>query len=319
MKNKNRHIFGVSLAILSFAGLTLFFGCKKEATLKLGSAPVAGFDAIVAANGHSVTLVNKSDIPCIPYWSAPDLNLGYGDLQGDSTKVNFIFPGTYTIKMLVVGQGGIDSVSKTITTTQPDPNACSSTTALGFLASCTQKTWKLKPAAGTLWVSQFAGGVGNWWQSGDGDVTARPCTFNDTYTFKFNRSGDYIYDDGGDFYAEDYSGEPSWSCRASSSYPTNQANWASGNFKYAVIAGTGVKGLGQLKVIGTGAHIGLNKPINGNEVSNSSTTAITYDIWSMQSNITDALGTYDQLVLTFHYGSWSATEGWWTFTLISLH
>jgi PKD repeat protein len=319
MKRHYKIFFGAFTAVLVLAGLTLFFSCKREATLKLGSVPTPDFNAVVGSDGHSVTLLNKSDIASIPYWSVPDLNLSYGDLQGDSVKVNFIFPGTYTIKMMVVGNGGLDSLTKTVTTTQPDANACSSSTALGFLASCTQKTWKLKPTAGTLWVSQFAGGEGNWWQSGDGDVTARPCTFNDTYTFKFNKAGDFIYNDGGDFYAEDYSGDPAWSCRASSTYPANQANWASGNFKYALIAGGGVKGLGQIKVIGTGAHIGLNKPINNNEVSTSSTTAITYDIWSMQSNITDALGTYDQLVITFHYGSWSATEGWWTFTLISMH
>jgi hypothetical protein len=319
MKKYTKHILKVSFAVLALAGLVLFFGCNKGTELSLGDVPTPAFTAAVGTDGHTVTLINNSDIPSIPYWSVPALNLGYGDLQGDSVEVNFIFPGTYSIQMLVVGSGGIDSLTKSVTTTQPDGNACSSANALGFIASCTQKTWKLKPAAGTLWVSQFAGGAGSWWQSGDGDVTARPCTFNDTYTFKFNSSGDYIFDDGGDFYAEDYSGDPTWSCRASSTYPANQANWASGNFKYAIITGAGVKGLGQLKVIGTGAHIGLNKPINNNEVTNSSTTSVTYDIWSMTLNKTDALGTYDELVLTFHYGSWSATEGWWTYTLYSLH
>jgi hypothetical protein len=319
MKNQLKNIFGTALAIAALAGLTLFSGCKKGTELSLGTVPTADFNAVVGSDGHSVTLANNSDVPSIPYWSIPDLNLGYADLQGDSLKVNFIFPGTYPIKMLVVGNGGIDSVSKNVTTTQPDGNACSSAKALGFLASCTQKTWKLKPAAGAIWVSQFAGGDGSWWMNGDGDVTGRACMFNDSYTFKFNKAGDFIFNDQGDFYAEDYSGDPQWSCRASTTYPANQANWASGNFKYAIIEGTGVKGLGQLKVIGTGAHIALQKPINNNEVFTSSTTAITYDIWSMTANKTDALGTYDELVLTFHYGSWSPTEGWWTYTLYSLH
>jgi hypothetical protein len=34
-------------------------------------------------------------------------------------------------------------------------------------------------------------------------------------------------------------------------------------------------------------------------------------------HISDASGTYDLLTVTLHYGSWSATEGWWTFTLRS--
>ena len=319
MKKQNRIIIGALFATATLVGLSMLTGCQKAPTLSLGDVPTPGFDAVVGSDGHTVTLVNKSTGASIAYYAVPDINLGYGDLSGDSVKVNFIFPGTYSIKMLMVSSGGVDSLTKTVTTTAPDADACSSTKALGFIASCTQKTWKLKPAVGSLWVSQFAGGDGSWWASGAGDVTARPCTFNDSYTFKFTKSGDYVYDDGGDFYAEDYSGDPSWGCRASSTYPANQANWASGNFKYTVIPGGGVKGLGQLKVLGTGAHIGLNKPINNNEVTNSSTTAITYDIWSMRTNVTDALGTYDELVLTFHYASWSATEGWWTFTLYSLH
>ncbi len=62
----------------------------------------------------------------------PAINLGYGDLQGDSVKVNFTFPGTYSVKMLVVGAGGIDSLSKTVTTTQPDGDCLNSDYCLGF-------------------------------------------------------------------------------------------------------------------------------------------------------------------------------------------
>jgi hypothetical protein len=319
MKKHNIHIFGAFSAVLALAGLILFFGCKKEATLKLGTVPTPDFSAIVGTDGHTVTLVNKSSTASIPYWAAPDINLGYSDLQGDSAKVNFIFPGTYTIKMLVVGSGGIDSLSKTVTTTQPDPNACDPSTPMGFIASCTQKTWKLNPDAGAFKVGQYAGD-GGWWSSGSGEVSGRPCLFNDEYTFKFNKAGDFIYDQG-DFWTDGGTDWPaSAGCYDDSQYSSGQQAWGSGNFHYVIIPGAGVKGLGQLKVIGFGAHLALQKPINGNDASNVVTaTSVTYDIWSMQSDLTDATGTYDLLTVTLHYGNWSPTDGWWTYTFISRH
>ena len=268
MKKQNRIILGALFATIAIVGLSLLNGCQKTATLSLGTVPTPAFDAVVAADGHNVTLINKSSGASIAYYAAPDINLGYGELQGDSAKVNFIFPGTYTIKMLMVAQGGLDSLTKTVTTTQPDPNACSSTTALGFLASCTQKTWTLNPAAGAFAVGQYAGD-GGWWASGTAQVTERPCLFNDEYTFKFNKAGDFIYNDHGDFWTDGGSDWPGGAgCYSSSQYSAGQQAWGSGNFHYVIIPGAGVKGLGQIKVIGFGAHLALQKPINGNDGPN---------------------------------------------------
>ncbi len=75
MKKYNKHIFRASFAVLALAGLVLFFSCKKSATLSLGEKPTPDFTAAVASNGHSVTLVNNSDIPSIPYWSYLPLTL----------------------------------------------------------------------------------------------------------------------------------------------------------------------------------------------------------------------------------------------------
>ena len=306
---------GVLMLVIASA----FYACQPDVINPgLGTKPKADFVATVAADGHTVLLANKSSVASMPYWATADLNLGYSDLKGDSVKLNFIFPGTYSVKMLVAGAGGIDSITKTVTTTQPDPNACASTTPLGFLASCTSKVWKMNPAAGAIKCGQFAGG-GEWWGNGTADVAPRSCFFNDTWTFSFNKAGDMAYDDKGDFYSDGFGGvTPSNSCQASTQYTTAQKPWGTGNFKYAVIPTGGVKGLGQIKVIGLGAHLGLAQAINGNETKNGATaTSVTYDIWSMQKNVTDATGTYDLLVLTIHYGNWSATEGWWTFTLRS--
>ena len=302
--------------MIGIAGM--FYACQPDVVNPgLGTKPKADFVATIAADGHTVLLANKSSVASMPYWSSADLNLGYSDLKGDSIKLNFIFPGTYSVKMLVAGAGGIDSITKTITTTQPDPNACATTTPLGFLASCTSKVWKMNPAAGAIKCGQFAGG-GEWWSSGAADVTARSCFFNDTWTFTFNKTGDMAYDDKGDFYDDGYIGTVfSNSCHPSTGYTTAQKSWGSGNFKYAIIAGAGVKGLGQIKLIGLGAHFGVPKSVNGNEYPNGPvTTSVTYDIWSM-THVSDASGTYDLLMVTLHYGNWSATEGWWTITLRS--
>jgi hypothetical protein len=307
MKKHNKLIFGAFFAVIALTGLILFFGCKKEATLNLGAVPVADFSAIVASDGHTVTLVNNTDIPSMPYWAVPDLNLGFADLQGDSTVVNFIFPNTYTIKMLVVGAGGIDSLSKEVTTTQADPTACDPTKALGFIASCTQKTWKLNPDAGAYKVGPGAND-GSWWSNGVGDVTSRSCEFNDTYVFKFNAAGDFIYNNLDDFYADGYMGNNTNGCEPSSNFTAGQAAWGSGNFKFALIPGAGSAGLGQLKVIGFGAHIGLQKVTNAGEITSGVTaTSITYDILVMNHGTS-----YDLLVLGVPLG-W----GWWTFTLRS--
>jgi hypothetical protein len=214
--------------------------------------------------------------------------------------------------MLVAGAGGIDSITKTVTTTQPDPNACVSTAPLGFLASCTSKVWKMNPDAGAIKCGPAAGD-GSWWSNGTADVAGRPCFFNDTWTFTFDKACDFVYDDKGDFYDDGYIGTVfSNSCHPSSGYTAAQKTWGSGSFHYAVISGTGVKGLGQIKLIGLGAHFGIPKSVNGSESPTGPiATSVTYDIWSM-THVSDATGTYDLLMVTFNYGA-----GWWTFTLRS--
>ena len=205
MKKQNKLIFGAFIAVIALTGLTLFFGCKKAATLSLGALPNIDFTATVGTDGYTVTIVNTSADPVIPYYTIPDLSLGTGDLNGDTVKVMPTFPGTYKIVMYAAGQGGIDSVTKSFTTTEPNPAGCDPTKPLGFIASCTQKTWKLNPAPGAMMVGQNPDD-GGWWTSGAGEVTgptSRPCMFNDEYTFTYDKAGDFVYNDNGDFYSDD--------------------------------------------------------------------------------------------------------------------
>ncbi len=293
-------------------------GCSKEDDPTLGALPSADFRITpTATNPNTVSLENTSSSAGIAYWEVPALNLTSADLKGNKVDVNFTFAGTYQVKLMLAGQGGVSTVTKSVTINQNDPNACNGT-VIGFLTGCGTKTWKLNPAPNALWVSQWAGGDGSWWASGAQEVIDRPCMFNDEYKFTFNAAQDFVFDDKGDFYSDGYLGNsPNNSCQASSNYTAAQAPWASGNFNYVVVPTGGHYGLGQIKLLGLGAHFGIQKAINDNETPNGATaTSVTYDVKSMQ-HVSDPAGDYDLLTVTMHYGSWSSTEGWWTFTLRS--
>lgn len=247
-------------------------------------------------------------MPSIAYWSEESTNQ---KLEGDIAYTNFVFADTYNITLLVVAQGGTATVTKQVTTTQDDQEACNPDRVLGFLASCTEKTWKLNPEAGTYQVGDQGPDVGNWWASGADEVISRACEFNDEYTFKFDRQGTFIYDNKGDFYADGYLGNGTDGCEPNSNLSPAQQPWASGEFRYAITEGTGVRELGQLQVIGTGAHIGLQKVRNGAENTAEPATSITYDILEMTQNV-DGQG-YDILKLGVNIGG----DAWWTFTLRS--
>lgn len=296
-----RNIFAIGTLLI--VGLVLLDACQPDKASELGTPPKAAANSSVDANGYSVTLSNTSAGPTIAYWSVPGMNLGYSDLKGDVVTINFTFPGTYNVKMLAIGHGGMDSVKFDVTTTKPNPDACKSTTALGFIASCTSKKWHLIPAAGAYKVGPAAND-GSWWSSGSGDVSGRACEFDDVYTFTFDAAGSFVYNSNGDFYADGYMGDNTNTCQAESNFTTTQKPWGSGSFHYAVIANAGLNKLGQLKVIGLGAHMGLQKVTTTAEVTSGPVSSITYDILSMTP---DATG--DVLVLGANMG-W----GWWTFT-----
>jgi hypothetical protein len=225
--------------------------------------------------------------------------------------VNFVFAGSYTITLYVAGHGGIDSVTQPVTIAQSDPNACVGTT-FGFIAGCTSRTWKLNPAAGAMGVGPSGPGDISWWQNTAGDVTGRAGDFDDTYTFSFNAAGTYVFNDGGDFYSDGYMGTIPYTTQNDQFYTDAQKAWSSGTFSYVFIPGTGAKKLGQIELVGLGAHLGLPKVTNAAETTSGPVaTSITYDIISMS---TDSDG-HSHLQLSVNTGG---TE-WWTFNLISVN
>lgn len=286
--------------------LVIWVGCTPEKGGSLGPLPKASFAILGGGDSNSVTLVNKTP-STIAYWSTP----GKGNQSGDSAHFRFTFAGTYAITETVVGHGGLDTLTQMVTINQNDPTACL-TSVQGFIASCTSKTWKLNPAAGAEGVGPNAGDV-SWWSNAAADVTGgRVCDWNDTYTFAFDAAGTFTFNNQGDYFTEGYLGNGNNDCDVNADLTATEAPWASQNQHYTVNESGGAAGLGQLTVVGLGAHIGLARVTNGADVTSGPVNSITYDIMSMTHN---AAG-YDILVLAINEGT-SSGPVWWTWTLRS--
>jgi hypothetical protein len=274
--------------------------------LRLGRLPEPDFKIENSNGSNTYRLINTTSTPGIAYWSIPRTGQSF---RGDTVEVNFIFEGEYDVDLLIAGQGGTQSTTKKVNVAQSDPTACNPNTPLGFIAGCTVKIWQLNPQAGAFKVGPGPDN-GDWWSSGPGDVAGRSCEFNDEYHFSFDANGTYAYDNKGDFYADGYLGNKTTGCEVATNLTGDQALWNSGTFRYAVVSTGGVKGLGQLRLIGKGAHIGVKKAHNGGETPTGPVgESITYDILAMEQNVNGE--GYDILKIGVNIGG----DGWWSFTL----
>jgi len=298
----------ISLCSVLLIILYIFYSCTANNDFNLRAKPKADFSVVTSSTDpNTVILVNTTSTPAIAHWFQYSTGLRVDNK--DSAQMHFTFAGTYSVTLVAAGNGGLDSVTKQVTIAQNDPNACNGT-AIGFLTGCGTKTWKLNPDAGAYKVGPSGPDDGSWWANTAGDVTSRSCEFDDTYAFTFDAAGTFVYDNQGDFYPDGYMGDNGGSCESNSLFTSVQQPWGSGNFHYAVIPNAGVKGLGQLKVIGLGAHIGLQKVTNSGEITSGPVNSITYDIVSM---VHSDLGNVDMIKLAVYMPS----NYWWTFTLRS--
>jgi PKD repeat protein len=279
---------GPMLALL--AGILTFSACKYDVK-SLGPTPKASFTATPIAGQFNRYLLTSTSTNSFR-WDWDKNGAGYKNgLQIDT--IYYPDAGTYTVKLLVYGQSGIDSAAQQITVAQDDPAAL---TPFKILTGNSSKKWKLAPEAGALWIGPPDYSA-TWWQNAMADVTTRSCLFNDEYTFTKNGKV-MTFDSKNDFWVDDEAGQPypagmpPVGCYASSSIPTQFQAWStSATFSFDVINNN------KLKVVGTGAHLGLYKAGDPpNNLVSTPQPSVTYEIISITST---------RLVLRLNYG-WGA-------------
>jgi PKD repeat protein len=277
---------------------SVLFSCKYE-TRELLPKPVASFTVTPVAGQTNRYVLTSTSTNAFRYdW---DKASGTGYVQGKQIDTVY-FPdrGNYTVKLFVFGQSGIDSSKQVIAVAADDPAAL---TPFKILTGNSSRKWKLAPEAGALWIGPDPGTT--WWANGLADVTGRSCMFNDEYTF--TKAGNVLtYDSKGDFYVDEEGGVP-WpagmppvGCYSNNAIPAQFQAWANnGTFSFEVMNNN------KLKVIGTGAHLGLYKAATPPDAAVTSPQAsVTYDIVSI---------TPTRMVLRLDYG-WGA----WKFTYVSI-
>ncbi|WP_276482953.1 PKD domain-containing protein [Paraflavitalea pollutisoli] len=281
--------------LLLLATPTLFPGCSPKSSYgDIGTKPKAAFTVTpISGQVNKYLLTSSTDDAFYFRW-----NIGDGGGARVGKKIDTAYypdKGDYTIKLLVMSDGGIDSANIKVSVAADDPNGCSGRKAL--LTGCSSKTWVLdQPGGGALWVGDPGGG--QWWASGEGDVAGRPCAFNDEYTFK--KDGSFIRDVKGDVRVDDEGGNP-WptdialpvGCATMAQIPAKYQAWGNGNFTFKVIANN------KLQVIGNGAYMALYKAGEAG-TSGVPESVITYDILEM---------TATKMVLNkkYDWGQWKFT------------
>lgn len=154
--------------------------------------------------------------------------------------------------------------------------------------------WKMEPVEGALSVGPSAGSR-EWWFNTAGDVTARACFFDDTYTFAAD--GKFSIDMGTQTWLETWQGVGADGCGA-----PKAPHVTGSNFTYEYTGAT-------LKLIGQGAHVALPKAVNAGELPN---VAVPNDVTYQVASLTETNGVKR---MTLHIQA--GTGVWWTFKLIS--
>ncbi len=283
-----------ALCLLPFAFCLLSCNPSEIDKITLPAAPTASFEIQTTSNPNRVKLIGNAPDAFLLKW---DLGNGTSN-DSASFTASFPFKGTYPVTLYALGKGGSTSVTKNVVIAQDEPTPCTGNVQL--LTGCSSKTWKLIPQANAFQVGPDAAFSQVWYANGAADVAGRSCQFNDEYTF--TSSGDFIYDNKGDFWADtDGNGNltptdiaPKPGCQPASVIPAKYKDWNSNSNKFSVTSS-------ELSLVGSGAFICLYKVANGAEVTTPQ-ASVKYTIKELSAN---------KMVLLINYGG-----GFWQFTLV---
>lgn len=163
---------------------------------------------------------------------------------------------TQTVSITI--PGGFPAGDYTLNVTVSDSNGNANVETLAFTVGAAKPdfeitgVWTMASAAGAFSVGP-APGDGQWYTSTNADVIARPCFFDDTYTF--NADGTFTIDMGEQTWLETWQGVAEDTCG------TPVAPYNGGTFSYSYTNTT-------LTLSGEGAHVGLPKVNNAGELPN---------------------------------------------------
>jgi hypothetical protein len=214
----------------------------------------------------------------------------------------------------------------------------------------TKRSWfPIRVIAGVLLWDNYndvlagidAGGGSAWYYFGQYGETATNGTGRDAYfddTSTFDQSGNFIYNDNNTIYVDGTGSgwtkalnpqlaAGNYNSTAAGPYKVNStgefstpiisttypqvAPWGSGNFSYTIApAPAGAMNLGTVTVTGVGAHIGLCDKSNTIEQVTPTLPSVTYDILRISTNLTDAGGTYDEIIFGVAVNN---IGNWWGF------
>ncbi len=253
---------------------TLFMACDPQIDDKIDiGGPPANVDFTITPSSTPNRYILTNTTPDVfqYFW-----DLGTGETAtGREVEAYYPLKGNYTISLTVFGEGGSASTEKQLNVAEDAPFDCESDQLYKFFTDCSERTWKIKPVPGSLWVGPGDGSGTTWWAIPEADISARPCAFNDEWTF--TKDGQMIYDTKGDVFGEPYMGFD-FECVDETALGPDKAPWGDGTHNFELIEGSPNK----LKVVGLGAFLGIPKAANGAEVTDPQ-TAVTYDIrrWEM--------------------------------------
>ena len=331
---KRNIILSVIFGVLTTSLMSLFFSsCSKDeptlnAPIPSGSFTYSFLTPTSYTASQNLQLVSSGKDAMMAYWFIP----GVGNYTGDTVRLTIPFAGSYNVKLLLGGPGGVsDTIRQTVTIDKDNPYGIDPNGILSILSGAglglTQRTWMANPVTNACVVApdmaSALSGSGVWWGYGNAEinpVTGRVGYMDDTYTFTFGQTGSFIYDDKSTTYLDNGGSNwtkalpAPWNTFGGTTSSTDLYNivpalkpWGSGNFTYSITAApAGYSKLGQITVNGVGAHFGLQDKNNGGEVATpAGITSIKYDVLKIDMNQTDATTGkhYDAIFIGLTYNS----------------